>query len=68
MSKWPVAWVTPTNSFDSQGVMEFVKKEVIIMFGPPQYIMSDNDLKFDCTGCTRLRTSTQHPVEVHIDP
>ena len=24
------------------------KKEIIMLFGPPQYILSDNDLKFDC--------------------
>ncbi len=48
MSKWPVAWAIRNNLFNSQGVMEFVKKERIMMFGPPQYILSDNDLKFDC--------------------
>ena len=28
--------------------MEFVKKEIIMLFTSPQYILSDNDLKFDC--------------------
>ncbi len=48
MSKWPVSWEIPANLFNSLGVMEFVKKEVIMLFGPPQYILSDNDLNFDC--------------------
>ncbi len=30
------------------GVMKFVKKEIIMDFSPPQNILSDNDLKFDC--------------------
>ena len=29
-------------------LMKFAKKEIIMAFGPPQYILSDNDLKFDC--------------------
>ena len=28
--------------------MKFVKEEIITLFGPPQYIFRDNDLKFDC--------------------
>ena len=28
--------------------MKFVKKEIIMDFGPPQYILSNNGLKFDC--------------------
>ncbi len=28
--------------------MKFFKKEIIMAFGPPQYILSDNYLKFDC--------------------
>ncbi len=48
MSKWPVARAIPTELFNSLGVMKFVKKEIIKTFGPPQYTLSDNDLKFDC--------------------
>ncbi len=44
----PVAWAMHTELFNSVGVMKFVKKEVIMTFSPPQYILSDNDLKFDC--------------------
>ena len=29
-------------------LMKFVKKEIIMTFGPSQYILGDNDLKFDC--------------------
>ncbi len=47
MSKWPVAWAMPADLFDSLGVMEF-KKEIIILFGPAQYILSNNGPKFDC--------------------
>ncbi len=28
--------------------MQFFEKEIIMLFVPPQYILSDNDLKFDC--------------------
>ena len=38
----------PTELFNSLGVMKFDKKEIIMAFGPPPYILSDNDLKFDC--------------------
>ena len=48
MSKWPIAWAVPTELFNSLGMMNFVKKEIIMAFGPPQYILRDNDLKFDC--------------------
>ncbi len=48
MSKWPVAWAISADFFNSLGVMEFVKKEIIMLFGPPQYVLSDNDIKFDC--------------------
>ncbi len=48
MSKWPVALMISAGLFTSLGVMEFVKKELIMFAGPPQYILSDNDLKFDC--------------------
>ena len=46
-SKWPVAWSIPADLYNSIGVIEFVKKENIMIFDPPQYILSDNDLKFD---------------------
>ncbi len=48
MSKCPVGWAIPADSFNSLDVMEFVSKETIMLFGPPQYILSENDLKFDC--------------------
>ena len=48
MSKWPVAWAISADSFNSLGVMEFFKKEIIMLFGPPQYVLSDNGLNFDC--------------------
>ncbi len=48
MLKWHVAWGIPADLFNSLGVMEFVKKEIFILLGRPQYILSDNDLKFDC--------------------
>ncbi len=38
----------PTELFNSLGAMKFVKKEIIMAFGPPQYMLSDNDLKLDC--------------------
>ncbi len=47
MSKWPAAWAIPADLINSLGGMEFVKKEIIMLFGPPQYILSDNDLKFN---------------------
>ncbi len=47
MSKWPVVWAIPTELFKSLGVMKFVKKEIIMAFGPPQYMLTDNELKFD---------------------
>ncbi len=48
MSKRPVAWGIPTEFFNSLGVIKFGKKEIIMAFGPPQYVLSDNDIKFDC--------------------
>ncbi len=48
MSKWLVAWAIPADLFNSLGVIELVKRKIIMLFGPPQYILSDNDLKFDC--------------------
>ncbi len=39
MSKWSVAWAIPADLLNSLGVMEFVKKEIIMLFGPPQYIL-----------------------------
>ncbi len=48
MSKWAVAWVIPAELFNSMPVMEFVKKEIIMLLGPPQFAPSGNDLKFDC--------------------
>ena len=48
MSKWTVAWAIPTELSNSLIVVKFVKKEIIMAFGPPQYILSVNDLKFDC--------------------
>ncbi len=53
MSKWPVAWAIPTELSNSLGVMKFVKKEIIMAFGPPQYILSD-DLRFDCKAVQEL--------------
>ena len=35
MSKWPLAWAIPADLFKSIGVIEFVKKEIITLFGPP---------------------------------
>ena len=34
--------------FNSMRVMEFIKQEIIMLFGPPQFAPSSNDLKFDC--------------------
>ncbi len=48
ISKWLFALPIPTELFNSLGVMKFVKKEIIMAFGPLQYILSDNDLKLDC--------------------
>ena len=48
ISKWLVAWAIPTELLNSLGVMKFVKKEIILDFGPTQYILSDNELNFDC--------------------
>ncbi len=48
MSNWPVAWTIPADLYNSLGAMEFVKKKIIILFGPSQYILSDRCLKFDC--------------------
>ena len=48
LSKWPVAWAIPMELFNSLGGMKFVKKEIILAFGPPQYMLTDNDLKIDC--------------------
>ena len=47
ISKWPVTWAIPADLFNSLGVMEFVKKEIIMLFCPTQYILSENGLNFD---------------------
>ncbi len=46
-SKWPVAWAIPADSYNSIGVTEFAEKEIIMLFSPPQYILSNDELKFD---------------------
>ncbi len=48
MSKWPAASAIRTELFDLLGVIKFVKKEIIMAFGLPQYILSYYDLKVDC--------------------
>ena len=35
MSKWPLAWAIPADLFNSIGVIELVKKEIVMLFGPP---------------------------------
>ena len=47
MSKWPVLRAIPVELFNSLGALEFVKKEILLQFGSPKFILSDNDLKFD---------------------
>ena len=48
MSNWPVAWAIPADLFNSKRVMELLKKEIIMLLGPPQYILGDNEPNFDC--------------------
>ena len=48
MSKWPIARAIPAELFNSLGALKFVKEEIILPFGTPKFILSDNDLKFDC--------------------
>ena len=70
----PVAWAVLTELFNSPGMMKFVKKEIIMAFGPPQYILSDNDsldCKFvqDCAYRFNIPwkcTSTYNPLGIGI--
>ena len=48
MYKWPVARAIPAELFKSLPALKFVKEEIILPFGSPKFILSDNDLKFDC--------------------
>ncbi len=48
MSNRPAVWATPADLFNSLGVTGFLKKEIIMLFGPPQNILSGNDLMLDC--------------------
>lgn len=47
LSGWPVARAIPTQLFNSTGVVQFVKKEIVGPFGVPVCVVSDNDTKFD---------------------
>ena len=38
----------PAEIFYHLGALKFVKEEIILTFGPPKFILSDNDLNFDC--------------------
>ncbi len=47
-SRRPVARVIPQSMLNSRGTMSFIEEEIIRPYSSPQYIRSDNDLKFDC--------------------
>ncbi len=44
ISKWPVAWTIPSDLSNSLVVMEPVKKGIIMLFCPLQYILGYNEL------------------------
>lgn len=49
MSKCPVAGVIPAELLKPSLVAaKFVKEEIIQPFGSPKFILSENNLKFDC--------------------
>ena len=48
MSKWPVARAILAELFNSLGAPKFDKKEIVLPFGIPKFILSDKNLKFDC--------------------
>ena len=47
LSGWPIASAIPSHLFNSQGVLQFVKTELVSMYGTPVFIVSDNDTKFN---------------------
>ncbi len=47
-SRWPVAKAIPPSMFNAKGTINFQENEIIIPFGSLEYILSDNDQKFDC--------------------
>ncbi len=47
-SRWPVTRMMPPPIFHAEGTMKSIEKEIITPFGSPEYILSDNNLKFDC--------------------
>ena len=34
--------------FNALGALKFIKERIILPFGSPKFILSDNYLKFDC--------------------
>ena len=48
MSQWLVARAIPAELLSSLGALKFVKEEIILPFGSPKFILSGDDLKFDC--------------------
>ena len=48
MSKRQKAQAISAELFNSLRALKFVKEEIILPFGSPKFILSDDDLKFDC--------------------
>ena len=47
-AKCPVARDIPAELFNSLRTLKFFKQEIILPSGMPMFILSDNDLTFDC--------------------
>ena len=48
MSKFPVAPAIPAELFNLLGALKFIKEEIILQFGSENFILNENDFKFDC--------------------
>ena len=48
MSEWLGARTIPAEHFKALGALKFVNEGIILPFCSSKFILSDNDLKFDC--------------------
>lgn len=44
MVGWPIPWAT--TDFTAETVMRFIEEDMVLLFGPPKRIFSDNAIAF----------------------
>ena len=59
MSKLLVERGTPAEQFNAVRAVKFVKEEIILPFGSPKFVLSDNDIKFHCKAADNFATDQQ---------